>query len=267
MTASEWVGPSTSIATVVLGAAAGWLTSELRLRRDRREVSDRQRLQIHLATTELLASLMQIDAGAHGLAFLNEALVYVQLQRPSAWDRREPYYLKYDLVDAVYRLCALLGWMEVYRSDATFLAGAQADRARLERGFAALRGGLADVRAPQREGDAPAGRTPASAASAFILEDDQRAIGEQMADSTRPAMVIGYAAFCERLFRLPPQDDPVGTGDTAQNHWVWNATLFVLDFARMPADRGSRAADDPHQARLTRVIAELRALADATRSS
>ena len=83
------------------------------------------------------------------------------------------------------------------------------------------------------------------------LKDDQRAIGEKMLEKDAPGVVIGYAAFCERLFRIPRPVDPVGNYESSQNYWIWNATRFIVEL------RQARAAPDFKRERIKKVIAEL----------
>lgn len=255
---SAWISSFSSIVPIVLGAVSGWLVSELKAKKDRREIFERQRLQVRLAVKDLLSSMERIQAREHGLQFLEEDLVYDQPPRPKRWERRDRYYLKYDLVDTVYRLCALLGWMEIYRNDATFLLGSKAERQQLEEGFEKLRNALAEER-PLEGMNAD----PPDQKCAFILEDDQRAIGEQMFGAERPAMVIGYAAFCEQLFRLPRREEAGGSYSTSQNHWIWNATLFVLDLRcmepkSMPPNNSGHELCDPRLVRLRNIVEVLR---------
>jgi hypothetical protein len=86
----------------------------------------------------------------------------------------------------------------------------------------------------------------------LILDDDQRAIGEKMLekDKDAPAAVIGYASFCERLFRIPKREDPVGNYDWSQNYWIWNATRFVVEL-------GGKLAPDFKRERVRKVIVQL----------
>ncbi len=240
------------LVAIVGGVVATWYTNRSADRKEheqQRRTYDRQRSQLRLALRDLAVSLRPIaDASPERpAAFLSEHLLYTKPTRPAGGARTDDYYLKYDLVDAIYRFCALLGWMELYRTDADFLRGTADENDRLERLFARLRADLADpFDDEKRRLDATAWR------DGFIFEDDQRAIGEKMLARRRSDVVIGYAAFCEQLFRDPPQDDPTGADPRSQNWWIWNATRFFVDLGPVPRDdfrhervrRIARALDD-----------------------
>ncbi len=224
--------PLQGLAPAVIAAAAGLLGSiggllfstflaERKSRQEAAHTYARHRLQLSLAVGDLIESLRRIPPEPAPLPpFLSEALVFQSPTRPAVPDRGDPYYLKYDLVDTVYRLCALFGWLELYRTDVTFLRGPPgAQRRRVEGYFAEIRQCLADATLKAKAADAAGWR------DGFILEDDQRAIGERMLDRKR-SDVLGYAAFCADRFRQPlDRNDPTAI----QDWWVWNATRFIVE--------------------------------------
>ncbi len=164
-------------------------------------------------------------------AWVNEKVLYEEPRRPIASCRDDPYYLKYDLVNCVYRLCAFLGWLELYRTDGTFLRGPSTQpQQRTEDLFSEVRKDLADPFTFEKDKlDARDWN------DGFILDDEQRAIGEKMIDRQR-SDVIGYAAFCEILFRSPKRDDPTNWNiPDSQNWWIWNATRFIFELNTRPA--------------------------------
>lgn len=106
-----------------------------------------------------------------------------------------------------------------------FLRGSSpAKQQQIERFFAEIRRDLADEFVNEKK---QSGRTDWR--DGFILEEDQRAIGEQVLDREK-SEVIGYAAFCERLFCSPKRDNPTGWEvPNHQNWWVWNVTRFIFE--------------------------------------
>ncbi len=223
------------LVAIVGGVVATWFTNRVAARNERehrRRVYDRQRSQLRLAIVDLIASLTPVAeaSGQRPAAFLSEALLYTKPTRPADARRTDDYYLKYDLVDTIYRFCALLGWMEVYRNDAEFLRGSEAENRSLERCFANIRGDLSKTFVDDKRRMGADGWR-----DGFILEDDQRAIGEKMMARRRADVVIGYAAFCEQLFRDPLKDNPNGADSpTSQNWWIWNATRFFVELGPEP---------------------------------
>jgi hypothetical protein len=108
----------------------------------------------------------------------------------------DPYYKRYRLLSTVYRLCAFLGWLELYRQDVTFLdTGRQSENQRFEEALARLRDDLADGRLNKAH-DWRDWR------DRLIFREEQRAIGETMiASSTTSRVVIGYGTFCTLFIR------------------------------------------------------------------
>lgn len=197
--------------------------TERRTRDEQQQTYARHEHQIQLAVKELHESLKRLTPELP--KWVDEDLVYDEPHRPSIPNRNDRYYLKYDLVDCIYRLCAFLGWLELYRTDSKFLRGpSPAKQQQIECFFAEIRRDLADEFIDEKK---QLGRT--DWCDGFILEEDQRAIGEQMLDREQ-SEVIGYAAFCERLFCSPKRDNPTGWEISKhQNWWVWNATRFIFE--------------------------------------
>lgn len=210
------------------GIVSAWWTArhgEENALREAHRTYLRQRSQLRLAASELLAVIEPITAAGRPPAYLCEELIYRRFVRPKVADRGDKYYLKYDLVNTVYRLCAFLGWLELYRTDPTFLRGPEAESSRLEACFRDIRRHLGG------ELDCPP--SPRPCRDGFILEGDQRAIGEKMLSTSRTDYVLGYAAFCEELFREPRRCNPTDAAcRTSQNWWIWNATRFFVDLGR-----------------------------------
>ncbi len=205
---------------------------------------------MRLSANELRAAFAKIDsAQPFPPGFIDEGLVFHQPPRPGSYSPDDPYYQKYDLVDTIYRVCAVLGWMELYRRDPTFLSGPPDEKGRIEQCFRDIRAAFGDPFTDEKQHLTSHGEW----LDGLILDDDQRAIGEKMLqkDGDSPAAVLGYAIFCEQLFRLPHPEDPVGNYVGSQNYWIWNATKFLLEL------RQPKAAPDFKRQRIKKVIAQL----------
>ncbi|MEP0983387.1 hypothetical protein [Leptolyngbya sp. FACHB-17] len=152
----------------------------------------------------------------------------------------------------------MLGWMELYRADPTFLSGPKEDKRKLEPSFQAIRTALSAEFTEEKAAGLLSAEPSLASADGIILDDDQRAIGETMLTPTTkdtPPAVIGYGTFCVNLFRFAKKDDTTGIirfGD--QNFWIWNATRFIIDMGSVPA------TVDFRRKRLMKVLAELHKL-------
>jgi hypothetical protein len=140
----------------------------------------------------------------------------------------DPYFQKYRLVSTAYRLCAFLGWLELYRQDVTFLdTGRQRANRRLEEVIERVRGDMADGQLNKAE-DWPKWR------DRLIFREEQRAIGEGMIASTTSArLVMGYGAFAT-LFEKASSDDSLW--------WLRVARNFLLDLDDVKDFRRERLA-------------------------
>ena len=253
-----WFVPLMSASFSLFGIVASiFLSSAVaanNAKREQERTYARQKTQVRLSVSELRSALTNIDsANPFPPDFIQEDLLYTQPPRPPTFSPNDPYYQKYYLVDSVYRVCALLGWMELYRRDPSFLSGPSAEKERLEYSFRRIRDALGD----ELTGEKQRKKGTKEWVDGLILMDDQRAIGEKMLEKDAPGVVIGYAAFCERLFRIPRRIDPVGNYESSQNYWVWNATRFIVEL------RQTQLAPDFKRERIKKVLFELDVLLKA----
>jgi len=249
-----WFVPAMSAIFSLVGIVASILLSSAvaahNVEREQQRTYARQKSQVRLSAKELRSALIKIDsADPYPPAFLNPEFIYSQPNRPESFSPDEPYYQKYDFVSTVYRVCALLGWLELYRRDPSFLSGPPNEKKKIEQCFLKIRKAFGDEFSSEKKENGMADKW----IDGLILEDDQRAIGEKMLEKDAPGVVIGYAAFCERKAGRPRRDDPVGKYDDAQDYWVWNATRFIIelncrqpsrDFKRQRVKKLIKALDD-----------------------
>jgi hypothetical protein len=127
----------------------------------------------------------------------------------------DPYFQKYKLVSTIYRLCAFLGWLELYRQETVFLDSGRAQHTRnLEQCIQAIRGDLADGHINTAE-DWNEWR------DCLIFREELRAIGESMLDvREKVRAVVGYARFCD-LFG--------SDGNESWKRWIGTVTSLLLD--------------------------------------
>jgi hypothetical protein len=111
----------------------------------------------------------------------------------------DPHYKKYRLLSTVYRLCAFLAWLEIYRQDVTFLdTGQNSENEQFEEALAWFRQTLADGQlntdyANNRDG--------------LIFREEQRAIGEAMITTIgNSRVVVGYGTFCTLFTRAGSEE-------------------------------------------------------------
>jgi len=226
-----------SILGIIVSVFLSSVVAENKAAQERKRTYAREKTQVRLS----------VRADPFPPGFLNEDFLYGQPARPAVPTRDDPYYQKYDLVDTVYRLCALFGWMEFYRRDPSFLNGPTKEKTAIEQHFRGIRKAFGDEFSDEKR------KAGVNWIDGFILEDDQRAIGETMLETDKESRgsIMGYGAFCGRLFRIPKREDPIGNYESSQNYWVWNATRFIVELGR------KETTADFRRERIKKVIAEL----------
>ena len=183
-------------------------------KRSLESIYKRYRDPILLSSIELCNRLREIT---HEIPanFLSSHLMDIQVSRMVTNTELDPYFMKYKLVSTIYRLCSLLGWLELYRQEVTYLdTGKSRINRKLENCITYIRSDLADGYLNDAE-DRP------SWTDTYIFREEQRAIGELMIQTFKEnKCVLGYAAFCELL---------CDSDESQKKKWLQVAANFVLD--------------------------------------
>lgn len=151
------------------------------------------------------------------------------------------YVQKYKLVAGVYRFCSFLGWLEICRQELVFLESSYNPALnKIEKHL---------QRFEEHLGDSHLNKATdwRDWKDAFIYSEEQRAIGDRMIIS-KPGIksdgdiriVMGYAQFCESLFR-----SPYGEPD----YWIRIAIGFFF--------YGDKPAKDFRRQRLQLLLSDL----------
>ena len=132
-------------------------------------------------------------------------------------DATDPYFLKYKIVSTLYRFCSVLGWLELYRQEMTFLESHSTKRTiRLLEIIEKIRTPLADGQLIEGKDDWMTWK------DILIFREELRAIGEGMIENNKEKKsIIGYGKFQEIIGLFPASDKPV---------WLRPTINFFLDY-------------------------------------
>jgi hypothetical protein len=221
---SEILGLSViGAAVTTIGTLAGLFLKEVvfvrsferwKARRLLEDASRKYREPIALAAIELCNRLSDV-CDDYPPTYLMTDVLSVEISGSPENSANDPHYQRYRLVSTVYRLCALLGWIELYRQDTTFLEPNEADPVRrVDESIFAIRSDLAD-------GQLNTAPDWSRWYDALLFREEQRAIGECMIVGTVGNRgVMGYAQFSS-LYPADVLSD--------QTRWIRAAAGFVVD--------------------------------------
>jgi len=136
----------------------------------------------------------------------------------------------------MYRLCAFLGWLELYRQEITFLdSGHDQTNLRLEKCLDSIRDDLS-------EGELNQAEDRIEWQEGLLFKEEQRAIGHAMICETKQGRTImDYASFCTLID---------ATSGTVKSPWVESVQHFFCD-------RQPHAKDDFRKIRFSLLIKHL----------
>lgn len=181
-------------------------------RQQLRSVYIKYRDPLLLSVFELLRRMAEIIYESP-VDFLSPDLLKINPPSMVSNSAHDHYYRRYKLLSSIYRLCACLGWLELYRRDVTFLdSGHHRTNTKFESLVQQLRSSLAD-------GQLITAEDWDDWKDSLIFREEQRAIGEVMIDDGGDR-VIGYSVFCQK-FDMPD--------NTPARHWLNVAATFLLD--------------------------------------
>jgi hypothetical protein len=134
-------------------------------------------------------------------------------QRQNSTD--DPYFRRYKLLSTLYRFCAFLGWLELYRHEITYLHTGSSHRSReLQEAIELIREDFADGQLSTAE-DWQTWR------DGLVFREELRAIGESMIESNNtPRTVMGYGRFVELFDSLD---------SSPMQRWAQVLLNFLLD--------------------------------------
>jgi hypothetical protein len=169
---------------------------------------------IVLAAMELCNRLEEI-CKEYPTDFLKTEFIRGVAELPSRSSAVDPYYNRYKLQSSVYRLCAFLGWLELFRQDVVFLYdGKNRINRKVEEAVKGIRSDLADGHLNDAE-------DWKKWCDALIFREEQRAIGESMITvGTNGRVVLGYGEFSQIVTASPP---------SGKSLWLKVATHFLID--------------------------------------
>lgn len=166
-----------------------------------------------LTAKELCRILLQI-CNNYPTNFLDQELLTVHPNKIVDNSIDDVYFRKYKLVSAIYRLCAFLGWLELYRQEIVFLDSGKSDlNNKLESCLHNIRDDLADGKLNNAD-------DWMDWSDALLFREEQRAIGEAMIpEAGNTKVIIGYGKFCELLN---------AEANEGKVYWIKNASNFFL---------------------------------------
>lgn len=196
------------------------------------QVSRKYREPIALSAVELCNRLTFI-CDNYPPDFLESGLLACKPGEPSLNSAADIHFRRYRLVSTVYRLCAFLGWVELYRQDTTYLDADDGSGGRVDRALFAVRSDLAD-------GQLNEAQDWETWHDVLVFREEQRAIGESMIVTISGARtVMGYAEFSDQLTESLA---------SSRAQWLHTAATFLLD---------PKATKDFRQVRMQRLVVHL----------
>jgi len=205
-----------------LGALGGHLLKEIlpsvaledwKARRQLTAVFRKYRDPIVLAAVELCHRLEEIEL-EYPPSFLLPAALSGPPTSQNAMTTEDSYYRRYKLESSIYRLCAFLGWLELYRQEVVFLdSGKRSVNDRID-------SVLKRVRAAMADGHLNAAQDWESWRDALIFREEQRAIGEEMITTQGDQRVVRSYGTFSSAYRSPGKPD-----------WFFVADRFLLELA------------------------------------
>lgn len=212
------------VSLVALGTVLGFLLKEFLFPRlfeswkSQRALADvyrRYRDPLFLSAFELATRLLEI-CREYPTNFLTSELYNVFPTKALLNSSDDEYYRKYKFVSSVYRLCAFLGWLELYRQEIVFLdSGHHGKNVKFTNSISNIRSDLAD-------GHLNKAANWEEWSDYLLFREELRAIGEAMifVDQTNQRTVIGYRRFSEIFLT---------DSDAHRKTWLKTAALFLLD--------------------------------------
>jgi hypothetical protein len=154
-------------------------------------VYQKYRDPLTLSARELASRTREIVKN-YPTVFLTSDVVASRPERQEKNSIYDPYYQRYKLLSTVYRFCAFLGWLELYRQDITYLHSLTNKHSReLDRAIELIRGDLAD-------GHLNNAKNWSDWRDTLVFREELRAIGESIIECRGPIRtVMGYARFAE----------------------------------------------------------------------
>jgi hypothetical protein len=184
-------------------------------RRALQDLYRRYRDPLFLAGSELAGRLVEV-CKTYPTNYLASRLLDQKVPGPRVNSADDLYFRRYKLVSSLYRLCAFLGWLELYRQDIVFLdSGRHRSNARFEQCLLLLREDIADGHLNRAE-------DWYEWSDYLIFREELRAAGEAMIvlEGGQRRVVMGYARFCEVY---------LDNADTCKKKWLDVASQFLLD--------------------------------------
>ena len=227
---ASWDTFFSGVTILVIGALVGFVSKELLLPtlfetwKNRRALSgiyQKYRDPLFLASCEFASRLLEIIK-TYPTPFLSSKVRENDIKRLMANSADDPYFQRYKLISSVYRFCAFLGWLELYRQEIVFLDSGHLSRNK------AMESSLANIRSDIADGHLNRADDWSSWDDHLVFREELRAIGEAMifVDAANRQNVIGYRRFCEIY---------VGNSDPARKSWFDVAALFLLDLPKSTA--------------------------------
>jgi hypothetical protein len=198
-----WLGLSVvGSAISTLGALLGILLKDYFFSRSFERWKQRQTLELLyqkyrdplLLSARELASRTADIVQHYPTVYLTAEVLASRPEKQIANSIDDPYFRRYKLLSTVYRFCAFLGWIELYRQDLTYLhSGSNRHSWQLARAVELIREDLADGQLNHAI-DWPQWR------DTLVFREELRAVGESMIE-TRGAIrtVMGYGRFADML--------------------------------------------------------------------
>ncbi|MCA1597446.1 MAG: hypothetical protein LC769_00220 [Chloroflexi bacterium] len=246
-----------AIVTTVGGVLASFLTNTVFARSLERwkgrqtlyGLYKRYRDPLVVSAVELLDRLNEIHQD-YPPPYLIADLDEVPAGLPDDGRRHDLRYHRYKQISTVYRLCAFLGWLELYRQEVAVLdSGRHRANRRLQDYLSKVREDLADERINQPDdGDAWV--------DGVIYREEQRAIGEAMlcpAVAGGGRTVMGYGTF----------HTLVEIGATASDAPSTPEALWIATVHRFLCHNGAAHQNDLRVVRFQRLIVHLIDLVEA----
>lgn len=129
-------------------------------------------------------------------------------------DIDDEYFQRYKLISTIYRLCAFLGWLELYRQELTFLQASDGRRSKQ------MENAIEEIECDLGDGEINAAEDWDEWRDTLIFREELRGIGESMIE-TRGATrtIMGYGRFVE-LFDA--------SSSSLTKHWAGVVTNFFI---------------------------------------